>query len=718
MIDISDNQLAAVGSAEDYSEQHPSLLSWQDVIADVANHYRLDISRQNIAITACWHQNQATDDVIRMMAKQAGLVMKTASLKTFRFSSWLLPVIIEMRDGRVAVLKNLEADGLYILAFGEEQGLLTTFTREELLEHGRRVVLLRPLKNAADPRVDDYIKPPEKHWIWQIIFSDIRPYFYVILGSLFVNVLGLAGITYSMQTYDRIIPAQSYPTMWVLFAGVAMAFIFDMFLRLMRYSVTDILGKRADLRISDRVFGHALRIRNGFRPQSTGTFISQLRDLEQVREMITSSTVVAIADLPFFFLFLFIIWMLGGIVFLVPLAGMLLMVLPGILCQKKLALLARAAMREANLRSAMLVESVQGLDDIKSLQAEHRFQQQWLHYTTTTAESSLAMKHLTHKLTTWSYLVQNAVFVCVVLVGTPLAMDGELSTGALVASSILSSRMMAPISLLAGILTRWQQTKVAIAGLDSLMELPVDNPQSSQRVHRPALHGHYQFNDTRFRHHINSPHAALYVEKLEIRPGERIALLGRNGSGKSSLLSSLAGLMICESGVMTLDGIKPENIDPADMRRDIGYLSQRSRLFYGSVRENLTLGMPLASEEELQAALEKSGAMAFINQLPNGLDYRVQEGGAGLSGGQIQSLLLSRLILRNPDIVLLDEPTASLDEETEVEFINRMRPWLTGKTVVVATHRKKVLELVERIIIVSQGRIVLDAEKNNVIGSL
>lgn len=718
MMDISDEQQVAMLPVDVESEPRPDLLSWQEAIADVAHHYRLDVSRQTMTIAAQWHQHQTGDDPIRMMAKQAGLAMKTASLATFRFSSWLLPVVIEMHDGRVAVLKNIEAGELYILAFAEEQGLLTTFTREELLENGRRVVLLRPVKNAADPRVDDYIKPAEKHWIWQIVFSDIRPYFYVILGSLFVNVLGLAGITYSMQTYDRIIPAQSYPTMWVLFAGVALAFVFDLMLRMMRYSITDILGKRADLRISDRVFGHALRIRNGHRPQSTGTFISQLRDLEQVREMITSSTVVAIADLPFFFLFLFIIWMLGGIVFLVPLAGMLLMVLPGFLCQEKLALLARAAMRESNLRSAMLVESVQGLDDIKSLQAEYRFQQQWLHYTTTTAQSSLELKHLTHQLTSWSYLIQNAVFVCVVLVGTPLAMSGELSTGALVASSILSSRMMAPISQLAGILTRWQQTKVAIAGLDSLMDLPVDNPQGSQRVHKPALHGHYLLKDTRFRHHISSSHAALHVNALEIRPGERIALLGRNGGGKSSLLNALAGLMICEEGVMTLDGIKPENIDPADLRRDIGYLSQRSRLFYGSVRENLTLGMPLANDQELRAALEKSGALGFIHQLPNGLDYRVQEGGTGLSGGQIQSLLLSRLILRNPDIVLLDEPTASLDDETEAEFVSRMQPWLAGKTVVIATHRKKVLELVERVVVISQGRIALDAAKQQVIGSL
>jgi len=531
-----------------------------------------------------------------------------------------------------------------------------------------------------------------------------------MLASLVANLLGLAGVLFSMQVYDRVIPAESLPTLYVLFGGVLLAVLFDFTLRIMRLRITDLLGKRADLRISDLVYGHALRLRNSVRPKSTGTFISQLRELEQVRDLITSSTATALADLPFFLLFLFTFYLIGGPLVAIPVVALIVMLLPGLLYQRKLARLANANMRESALRNAMLVESVQGLDDIKALQAEQRFQEQWNHYNATTADTALKLRSLTNGLVTWTQNVQTAVFAVVIVFGAPMVIAGDLTTGSLVAASMLASRMMAPMAQLNHVLTRWQQAKVALKGLNALMELPVDHPEGSKRVHLPAIHGDFQLKDATFRYSADGP-AALQVAELRIRPGEHIAVLGRNGAGKSTLLQALAGAMDLATGEVTLDGIAMAHIDPADLRRDVGLLPQHARLFHGTLRDNLVLGAGRASDQELLAALSLTGALDFVRRLPKGLDHLILEGGLGLSGGQRQSLLLSRLLLRQPHVLLLDEPTAALDDVTERRLLDDLMLWSQGRTLIMATHRLSVLQRVERIIVVDNGRLVIDAPR-------
>lgn len=686
---------------------------WKDGILAIAKHYRIDVSAQNIYNTSLWNQNLSDFDVIRTMSKKANLGVRVQPIKAVKFSPWLCPVLAKFKDGHVAIIKSFNKEkNEVLLSFIHDQGLDCVFSYEALLEQGDDIYILRPLTNIPDSRIDSYIKPVEKFWIWRIIFSDIKPYTYVIVAALMVNLLGLSGILYSMQTYDRIIPAQSYPTMWVLFVGVLLAYILEYCLRLMRYSVIDVLGKKADIKISDRVFGHSLRIQNTARPKSTGTFIAQIRELEGIRELLTSSTIVSFIDLPFFFIFVVIIYFIGGIVFVVPLVGMLLMIIPGLLCQKKLAEYATASAREASLRNAMLVETVQGLDDIKVLQAEQRFQQQWFHYTCTTSDKSLELKHLTHKLSTWTATVQNLVFATVVLVATPLAMDGDLTVGAMVASAILSSRMMAPITQISNLITRWQQVKVSIESLDAIMQLPTDSPEFAKQVHSVNIKGNYKFEGALFTYGGENSKPILYISELEIKEGEKIAILGRNGSGKSSLLKALVGLLQTTKGVVKIDNININQLDPSDLRRDVTYLSQESRLFHGSIRDNLTLGSPLVSDQEIMSVVSITGIKKFIDQLPNGLDYMIQEGGYGLSGGQLQSLLLARTMLRSPNVILLDEPTASLDDIAEKEFVENLGSWSQGKTLIVATHRKRVLEIVDRIIIISDGQIYKDQLKS------
>ncbi|QLF93149.1 type I secretion system permease/ATPase [Pseudomonas sp. ABC1] len=692
--------------------------AWVEAIIAVARHYRLDCSEENLRLAARWNIASGADACRTLVARQAGLGLRFTSLDAGSLSAWRLPMVVEMTDGQVGVLESLDAEGTVGLRLVGDQGLPTSLPRAEFLAGVRRAAILRPLGGRRDSRVDGYIEAYRKHWLWRIVLRDLRPYGHVMLASLLINALGLAGVIFSMQVYDRVIPAESMPTLYVLFSGVLLAALFAFVMRQTRNHVTDILGKRADMRVSDRVFGHAIRLRNSARPRSTGSFISQLRELEQVRELITSSTVGAVADLPFFLLFLLVFWLIAPALAWIPLAAVVLMLLPGLLAQRALGQRAQASMRESSLRNALLVETVQGLEDIKAMQAEDRIQQQWNHYNAETAHSGMAMKRLVHGLNNWSQTIQGTVFAVVVLFGAPLVMAGDMTTGSLVAASILSSRMLAPLGQLTQVLNRWQQARVAIRSLDNIMQLPLDRPEAGSGVQRPVLRGDYLFKDASFRYSPDAPALALQVAKLEIRAGERIAVLGRNGAGKSSLLQALAGGIDLVDGSLRLDGIAMPHLDPADVRRDVGLLTQNARLFHGSLRDNLTLGAPLASDEAIVEALGMSGAADFLARLPQGLEYPVMEGGVGLSGGQRQSLLLARLLLRQPNILLLDEPTASLDDNTEQQFLDRLGDWIGGRTLVVATHRLAVLRLVERVIVVESGRILLDAPKEQAIARL
>jgi len=361
---------------------------------------------------------------------------------------------------------------------------------------------------------------------------------------------------------------------------------------------------------------------------------------------------------------------------------------------------------------------VQGLDDIKMLQAEQRFQQQWNHYNATAAEASLRSRTLTSGLVTWTQSVQGGVFAVVVVFGAPMVMAGDMTTGSLVAASILASRMMAPMSQITLVLTRWQQAKVALQGLHRIMQMPVDQAEGSKRVHLPVVRGDYEFKQAVFKYSEEAPMPALTVKDLKIAPGERIAVLGRNGAGKSTLLQAMAGMIDLSSGLLTLDGVGLSHIDPADVRRDIGLLTQNSRLFHGTLRENLMMGAPHAGDQEILDALALTGALEFIGKFPLGMDHMIQEGGLGLSGGQRQSLLLSRLIIRQPQIVLLDEPTAALDDASERKLIQSLDQWGAQRTLIIATHRMSVLSLVDRIIVVDNGLVVIDDTKDNAIARL
>ncbi len=688
---------------------------WLQAVLSIAKHYRIEPSAERIRLQLDWNPNQNIDDILNLIARQVGLSLRKTDFSAEVINPWRLPVLVEFQDGQVGVIDKVDAEGNLSIQFSGDQGLSQTLASDTLAEHVRHVYILRPEKSVPDARVDEYVKPYEDNWFWSIVLRDWKRYIDVMFASLMANILALATILFSMNVYDRVIPAQSVPTLWVLAGGVLIAAIFEFSLRVARIYLSDIIGKRADLRISDRVYGHALRIKNSERSKSTGTFISQIRELEGVRELVTSTTISAIADLPFFLLFLGVFWVIGGNLFWVMLIVVPLMIIPGILAQKPLAKLANEGMREGAIRNAMLVESVQGIEDIKLLRAEARFQNQWNHMNEVSADIAMRQRKIVGVMTAWTQKIQGLTFAIVVLVGCFAVMDGEMTTGALVACSILSSRMLAPISQIAGVLGRLQQAKVAKQGLDELMKKPVDQPEHSHLIHRPVLNGHYELSGVSFKYGEDDPKPTLMVPKLEIKAGEKIAILGRNGAGKSTLLQLFSGMQTPNQGKIKLDGVELGLIDPADVRRDMGLLNQNAHLFFGTVRENLTLGAPLANDDDILQALRITGALAFVQEKKEGLDHLILEGGVGFSGGQKQALLLARLLLRQPNILLLDEPTAAIDDVSEKQLIDHLKMWLGHRTLVVATHRRAVLELVDRIIVVNDGKIVMDGPRDQIL---
>lgn len=688
-----------------------ALEQWAQAFGYVATRYRVACSPGSLIAGAPWLKGKPMVPALTQLAREAGLTFQLLTADQHAINSWRLPVVVELNDGKIGVIDNFDGEDTLEVSFFDDSTHTNRLSMSAMLPAIRHVIALRPLAALKDSRVDAYISKYRPDWLYRLVMRDLRPYSWVMLAALFINVLSLSGIVFSMQVYDRVIPAQSYPTLYVLTIGVLIATLFSFVLRVARGHIMDLLGKRSDLRVSDRVFGHALRLRHSAIPRSTGSFISQLRELEQIREMVTSSTISTIVDLPFFILFVIVLAIIAPqLAWIAPVAAVI-MVLPGLLLQKKLTELAKQSAHESTLRNAVLVESVQGLEDIKLMQAENRFLQQWNSYIQITAESGLRTRELTQNLISWGMTIQSLVYAGVIVVGAPMVIDGTLTTGSVVAASMLASRMIAPMATLCGVLARWQQVKAAKEGLDSIMQLPTENQREETPIRQDVLRGHYLFEQAQFRYHPEDPRMALRINRLEIKAGEKVAILGRNGAGKSTLLQAMAGGMDLAGGELRLDNLSLPHLDVADVRRNVGFMTQNARLFYGTLRENITLGMPRATDKEIFEVLEMCGAASFVQKLPKGLDYPIMENGVGLSGGQRQSILLARMLLRDPNIVLMDEPTASLDEHTEREFIQRLGAWLGNRTLIVATHRVPVLELVERVVVLKDGMLVMDAPK-------
>lgn len=685
--------------------------AWIEIMGLLAQHYGIAHSKFAANYATIMQEQTATLQRIEKLARRFGIDVKPVEPLARGITGRRLPMVVELADGSVGLVTDINQNEAKI-TFSSDNGQWTWVSIASLEGSIAYLLIARDARTRPDERVDAYIAADTHGWFRKLAMPDMRPYIYVLLASLVANTLSVAGVIFSMQVYDRVVPANSINTLVVLFIGVVIAVFFDFVMRKVRTAVIDVVGKRADIKISDVVFGHALRVKNQHRPKATGTFISQLRDLEQVRELLTSTTVSAIADLPFFFLFLALFALIGGWLAVIPAAALLLMIAPGVIAQKQLKRNAGQAMREASLRNAMLVEAVQGIEDIKALQAESVFQSKWNVFNAASADAQLQLRAITSFLTGWGHAVQTSAYAVIVFCGAPMVMAGDISTGSLVACSILGSRMMAPMAQLTQVLSRYQHARIGFQSLNTIMKMPVDHPPAEARISVGSLQGQYRFRNAIFHYGEPGGRPALSLADFRIEAGGTLALLGRNGAGKSTLLQALSGQLQPHSGEAQIDHLAIDHIDPSDLRREVGLITQNSQLFHGTIRDNVLMGAQNASQQAFMEALQMTGADEFIRSMPKGVDHLINEGGRGLSGGQRQALLLSRMLIRNPSVVLLDEPTASMDETSEKLFIRRFSEWGRNKTVVIATHRMRVLDLVERVVALDHGMIVVDAPKD------
>jgi ATP-binding cassette subfamily C protein LapB len=656
-------------------------------------------------------------DLFQRAANRVGFSTRIVRRGITKIPDFSLPVVLLLRDHEACVLtRKIDANNYEIMV--PESGARQQMSLEALDEVYGGYAIFVGQEYAEKERLGaNALRLPKRSWFWGTMGHFWPTYGQVIIASLVINSFALVLPLFMMNVYDRVVPNNAIETLWVLAIGAGTAIAFDFLIRMMRGYFVDSVGKRADVLLSSRIFEQVQNIQMSSKPGSAGAFANVLRDFESVREFLTSATVTAFADIPFIALFILVIWFVGGPIAIIPAVAVPIIILGCLILQKPLKSAIARSQMEAAQKHGILVESIGGLETIKSLNAQGRLQSKWERFADKTAESGLRVRVLSLGVITFTVFMQQAAAICVIIYGAHLIQDGSVTMGGLIAGVILSSRALAPLAQVASLLARMNQSLSALRALDEIMNLPVERPEGKQFLQRPTFQGAISFRDVSFSY----PEAvmpALNNVSFTIAPGEKVAFIGRVGSGKSTVAKILLGLYTPDSGAVLLDRSDLRQLDPIDVRRNMGAILQDNFLFHGTVRENIALGAPNVSDQSVLKAAVTAGVHEFVRHHPSGYDLPVGEGGGGLSGGQRQAVALARALVSEPPILILDEPTSGIDTGTEKAFVTRLTQSLKKRTLVLVTHRASLLPLVDRIIILDQGRVVADGSREEILASL
>ncbi len=653
-------------------------------------------------------------------AEKNGYTARIVKRPAAKISKLLLPAVLLLKDGAACVLIDFPNRKTAKLMFPEAGFGTTEVSLSDLKKQTTGyVIFVQPEFGLDESRLGNVGSSASRSrsWFWGTLWRYRRYYLEAIFAGAIVNLLAVATSLFIMNVYDRVVPNNAIETLTVLAIGTAIAVGFEFLARSLRAYFLDTAGKKADLILASTLFAQALGIRIESRPPSSGAFAAQLREFESLRDFMSSATLTTVIDIPFVAFFIWVISLIGGPLYLVPLLAVPAVLIVGLAAQVPLAYLMRLHLREAALKHGLLVESVDGIEILKTLCAEGAMQGRYEDYTALTSRSATRSRMISSIVINFAVLAQQITTIMLVVWGVFLIGDGELTVGALIACVILSGRGLAPLHQVASLMTRYQSARASYTTLNELMHRPVERPAKRQFLQRPVVDGAISLDQVHFAY----PNQKLEVIKdvsLHIAAGEHVGILGRIGSGKSTLLKLVLGLYAPGAGAIRMDGVDIDQFDPIDLRHQIGYVAQDTRLFQGSLRDNITMGFQHADDSQVLNAARLSGLDKIVAQQPDGFDTVVGERGDGLSGGQRQAVAVARAFIKNPSVLLLDEPTSAMDHSAEQSFIANVGAYAEHKTLLLVTHKPTLLHLVSRLLVIDQGRIVMDGPRDEILQRL
>ncbi len=684
----------------------------------VARYYDCGIPRQALISGLPLPEGRLTPRLFPRAAMRAGLSAKVVRRPLSKLNKLLLPAILIMADDTAVLLTGIGTSGEAEVVIPETGSGTETVNIADLEErYSGYVILLKPEFRYTE-RQATADKRTRENWFWDAVTPLWPTYIQVVVAAALVNVLALASPLFIMNVYDRVLPNKALSTLWVLVIGIGLAVVFDFCLKTLRVALIGNAGRRADVLLASRLFGHVLSLDLTSRPHRTGEFANHLKDFEIVREFFTSNTVVTITDLLFVGLFIFVIYQIAGVAAFVPAVAVVLVILIGLAIQSPMHRVVDQAQAEAGYRHSLLLDAISGLETVKCARAESQMQRQWEQFVGQNSETAQRLRTISSVGLNLSAFVQQMVTVGVVVVGAYLFEEGEVSSGAIIASVILAGRAVAPLGQLAATFARSQQAFSSLRILNQLMSLPEDGEGETRHIDRTIESGSIHFDNVIFEY-PDATTQALKDFSLKISPGERVGIIGKIGSGKTTIGRLLTRLYMAGEGNLLLDDVDIRQYHPAEVRRRVAFVAQDAALFHGSIRDNIVFGAPYVSDDVVVRAAELSGTADFVKLHPHGYNMPVGEGGRLLSSGQRHSVALARAFLFDPVIVFLDEPTGAMDMQSERALTLRLKTaFRPDQTVIITTHRSSMLTLVDRVVVIDQGHVMLDGPKDEIMKKL